>query len=149
MFHCHGAKTGGVLRNLLQPNVLPSPAVVVMDQQFRLIGHRNIRSPRPIHEVGVFGRAKRGTRPEADVEATDPVAAALLQEATEALEDLALAIDPRGRLPLVVSGGIGERLAPRMRPAVRSRIVAPKANAATGALLLIRRAVRQVPEAAL
>jgi glucosamine kinase len=84
-----------------------------------------------------------------DVEATDPLAAAVLQRATDALEELALAIDPRGRLPLAVSGSIGERLAPRMRPAVRSRIVAPRANAATGALLLIRRAARQELEAAL
>ena len=84
-----------------------------------------------------------------DVETTDPVAATLLQKATDTLEELALAIDPRGRLPLAISGSIGERLAPRMRPAVRSRIVAPKGNAATGALLLIRRAVRQELEAAL
>lgn len=84
-----------------------------------------------------------------DCEETDPVAAGLLAQATSALEELALAIDPRGRLPLAVSGSIGERLAPRMRPFVRSRIVAAEAGAAEGALMLARRALQKEPEAAL
>jgi len=78
-----------------------------------------------------------------DCESTDPVAARLLQEATESLEELVLAVDPRGRLPVAISGSIGERLAPRMRPAVRSRIVAAKAGAAEGALMLARRALQK------
>ncbi|HSV82378.1 MAG TPA: BadF/BadG/BcrA/BcrD ATPase family protein [Ramlibacter sp.] len=84
-----------------------------------------------------------------DVEGSDPVAAALLQQAVHALEDMALALDPRGRLPLAVSGSIAERLAPRMRPAVRSRIVPARDNAAAGALVLVRRALRREAEAAL
>jgi glucosamine kinase len=84
-----------------------------------------------------------------DCEASDPVAAGLLQRATEALEELALAIDPRGRLPLAVSGSIGERLAPRMRPFVRSRIVPAQAGAEQGALVLARRALKRETEAAL
>ena len=52
------------------------------------------------------------------------------QQAVDALEELALAIDPRGRLPLAISGSIGERLAPRMRPFVRSRLVPAQAGAA-------------------
>lgn len=83
-----------------------------------------------------------------EVEASDPVAGALLVRATEALEDLMLAIDPRGRLPVAVSGSIGERLAPRMRPALRARVVAPKENAAAGALTLIRRLVHAPEEEA-
>ena len=82
-----------------------------------------------------------------ECEPGDPVAARLLQEATQALEDLALAIDPRGRLPLVVAGSIGERLAPRMRPALRSRLVAAQAGAAEGALVLARRLLEQTEEA--
>jgi glucosamine kinase len=82
-----------------------------------------------------------------ECEANDPVAARLLQEATSALEDLALAIDPRGRLPLVVAGSIGERLAPRMRPALRSRLVAGKAGAAEGALMLAQRLLEETEEA--
>jgi glucosamine kinase len=84
-----------------------------------------------------------------DCEGSDPVAAGLLAQATAALEELALAIDPRGRLPLAVHGSIGERLVPRMRPFVRSRIVAAQAGAAEGALMLARRALQEEPEAAL
>lgn len=84
-----------------------------------------------------------------DCEASDPVAARLLEQATAALEDLALAIDPRARLPLAVAGSIAERLAPRMRPFVRGRIVAARAGAAEGALMLARTAVQQEREAAL
>jgi glucosamine kinase len=78
-----------------------------------------------------------------DCEASDPVASRLLAQATAALEELALAIDPRGRLPLAVAGSIGERLAPRMRPFVRGRIVTAQAGAAEGALMLARRLQRQ------
>lgn len=84
-----------------------------------------------------------------ECEGTDPAAARLLEQATAALEELALAIDPRGKLPLAVSGSIGERLVPRMRPFVRSRIVAAKAGPAEGALMLARRAARKETEEAL
>ncbi|MDB5861389.1 MAG: gspK [Ramlibacter sp.] len=85
-----------------------------------------------------------------DTEEQDPAAAALLQGAVAALEDLALAIDPRGRLPLAASGSIAELLAPRMRPALRGRLVPAQDNAVAGALTLIRRAVRaETTEAAL
>lgn len=83
-----------------------------------------------------------------ECEDTDPVAAALLQQAVAALEDLALAVDPRGRLPLAVAGSVGERLAPRMRPAVRARLVAARAGAAEGALMLARRIARRETEEA-
>ena len=82
-----------------------------------------------------------------ECEASDPVAAGVLQEATRALEDLVLAIDPRGRLPVAVAGSIGERLAPRMRPALRSRLVTAQAGAAEGALVLARRLLHETEEA--
>lgn len=84
-----------------------------------------------------------------ECEDSDPVAARLLQQATMAIEDLALAVDPRGRLPLAVAGSVGERLAPRMRPAVRCRLVPARAGAAEGALMLARRALRPEAEEAL
>lgn len=84
-----------------------------------------------------------------ECEEGDPAAAALLVRATLALEELALAIDPQGRLPLAVAGSIGERLAPRMRPFVRGRIVAAQAGADEGALMLARRARQEEAEAAL
>ncbi len=83
-----------------------------------------------------------------ECEDSDPAAAGLLQQATDALEELALAIDPRGRLPLAVSGSIGERLLPRMRPFVRSRIVPAQAGAVEGALMLARRLAQQAAEEA-
>ena len=81
-----------------------------------------------------------------ECESTDPVAARLLQQATAALEDLVLAIDPRGRLPVAMAGSIGERLASRMRPALRSRLVPAKAGAAEGALMLARRLLEETEE---
>ena len=83
-----------------------------------------------------------------ECEESDPVASRLLAQATSALEELALAIDPRGRLPLAVAGSVGERLAPRMRPFVRSRIVPAQAGPAEGALMLAR-ALQKDTEAAL
>jgi glucosamine kinase len=82
-----------------------------------------------------------------ECEASDPVAAGLLQRATVALEELALAVDPRGRLPVAVAGSVGERLAPRMRPFVRGRLVTAREGAAAGALMLARRALAQTEEA--
>ena len=82
-----------------------------------------------------------------DYEADDPAAAALLLQATAALEAMAWAIDFGGRLPLAACGSIGKRLAPRMSPAVRSRLVEPAADAATGALMLARQALRAETEA--
>jgi glucosamine kinase len=81
-----------------------------------------------------------------DCEGSDPAAARLLEQATVALEELALAIDPRGRLPLAVAGSIGERLAPRMRPFVRSRIVPARSGPLEGALMLARAAARKEME---
>jgi glucosamine kinase len=82
-----------------------------------------------------------------DYESDDPAAAALLLQATAALESMAWAIEGKGRLPLAVCGSIGKRLAPRMSPAVRSRLVEPAADAATGALMLVRQALRAETEA--
>ena len=83
-----------------------------------------------------------------ECEDSDPAAAGLLQQAVDALEELALAIDARGRLPLAISGSIGERLAPRMRPFVRSRLVPAQAGAAEGALMLARRLAHPAAEEA-
>lgn len=76
-----------------------------------------------------------------DHEAGDPAAAELLARAVAAIESLALAIDPRGRLPLAVAGSVGRVLAPRMSPAMRSRLVDAADGAAAGALSLIRQAM--------
>ncbi|HEX6704434.1 MAG TPA: BadF/BadG/BcrA/BcrD ATPase family protein [Albitalea sp.] len=76
-----------------------------------------------------------------DSEAADPAAAQLLANAASSLEAIALALDPQGGLPLAVCGSVGRRLATRLSPAVRSRLVDAADGPAAGALTLIRRAV--------
>jgi glucosamine kinase len=73
-----------------------------------------------------------------DAEATDSKAAQLLDDAARALDEIALALDPDGRLPLVVSGSIGARLQCRLAPSIRARLVEPVGDAVEGALRLIR-----------
>ena len=73
-----------------------------------------------------------------DTEASDPKAAQLLNDAAQALDAIALALDPEGRVPLVVSGSIGQRLQSRLAPSVRARLVVPAGDAIDGALRLIR-----------
>lgn len=74
-------------------------------------------------------------------EAADHAAAQLLAKAVASLDAIALALDPQGGLPLAVCGSIGRRLAERMSPAVRSRMVDAADGPVAGALTLIRRAV--------
>lgn len=69
----------------------------------------------------------------------DGVAARLVQEALDALADIAGAIDPGATLPVCFTGSIGERLATRLPPPLRARIRAPKHDAATGALAWLKR----------
>jgi glucosamine kinase len=74
-----------------------------------------------------------------DAEAADPAAATLLVGATDALALMARALDPDGRVPLAVSGSVGQRLAPRLAPDLRARLVDVADGADAGALNLIRR----------
>lgn len=78
-----------------------------------------------------------------DAEASDPAAAQLLSRAVNALEAIALALDPHGGLPLAVCGSVGRRLAERFAPAVRSRLVEAADGPAGGALTLIRQLVEK------
>ena len=70
-------------------------------------------------------------------EAADPAAAALLQRAVQAVEHIIVRLDPTGRLPLVIAGGIGLRLMPRLRAELRARCVPPAGDACDGALYLL------------
>ncbi|WP_394788576.1 BadF/BadG/BcrA/BcrD ATPase family protein [Rhodoferax sp.] len=71
-----------------------------------------------------------------DCEDADPVAAQLLREAVQTLEQLAAAIDPDATLPLALWGSIGLRLASRLAPALQARLVQPQGDALDGALTL-------------
>jgi glucosamine kinase len=75
-------------------------------------------------------------------EGADACAAELLLAAARAIDDIAVALDPEGALPLVVAGSIGQRLQPKLAPAVRARRVEPAGDAADGALHLIRERLR-------
>jgi glucosamine kinase len=76
-------------------------------------------------------------------EAGDPAAAQLLARAVSALEAIALALDPQGGLPLAMCGSVGRRLAERLAPAIRSRLVDAADGPTAGALTLIRRIVEK------
>jgi len=76
-------------------------------------------------------------------EGSDPAAGQLLTNAAASLDAIALALDPHGGLPLAVCGSIGRRLADRLSPAVRSRLVDAADGPAAGALTLIRAVVDQ------
>ena len=52
---------------------------------------------------------------------------------------MAHALDPEGRLPLAVSGSVGQRLSPRLATDLRARLVEVADGADAGALNLIRR----------
>ncbi|NCT85579.1 MAG: ATPase [Comamonadaceae bacterium] len=69
-------------------------------------------------------------------EAHDPAAAALLQQAAQALETLAAAVHPT--LPLALAGSIALRLAPRLSPALQARRIEPRGEPVAGALWLIQ-----------
>ncbi len=73
-----------------------------------------------------------------DAEASDPVAAELLSQAVQAVVQMAEALDPKGALPLVLSGSIAQRLQPRLPAALLARCVAPAGDACDGALRLIQ-----------
>jgi glucosamine kinase len=77
-----------------------------------------------------------------DVETADPYAAELLNAAVRSIDDIAVALDADGTLPLVVSGSVGLRLQPRLAPRVRARLVEPAGDAIDGALRLIRERLR-------
>lgn len=80
-----------------------------------------------------------------DAESSDPAAAALVARAAAELEAVALALDPQGTLPVVVTGSVGRRLEPRLSAVLRARCVAPAGDSAAGALLLLRQALAWPP----
>lgn len=77
-----------------------------------------------------------------ELEAVDPAAARLVEQAVQALEATAAALDPSGRLPLVITGSIGLRLRPRLAPPLQARLVEPAGDSADGALWLAQRALQ-------
>ncbi len=73
------------------------------------------------------------------MEGTDAHADALVAWAVRSVEDVVLALDPDASLPLVICGSIGQRLAHRLRPDMRHRLVQAQGDACDGALQLLQR----------
>lgn len=69
----------------------------------------------------------------------DRVARAIMSAAGKEVEKIALALDPSGRMPIALCGGLAGPLREFLPGALARRVVAPHADAATGALLLVRR----------
>lgn len=66
----------------------------------------------------------------------DTEAEHLLARAAQSLEALAMALDPKAELPLVLAGSIAQRLQPRLSPATQLRVVDAQGDAMDGALTL-------------
>lgn len=71
-----------------------------------------------------------------DCAGRDPAADALLADAVQCVQRMALALDPGQALPLALLGGVGRRLLPRLDAALQARLVPPQGDAMDGALLL-------------
>ncbi|SAL11909.1 BadF/BadG/BcrA/BcrD type ATPase [Caballeronia concitans] len=69
-----------------------------------------------------------------------PFAAQLLNEAGREIERLVAALDPAGALPVALCGGLAAPYEPFVRMPLRERLREPRADSATGALELARRA---------
>ena len=80
-----------------------------------------------------------------DCAASDPVAEALLTEATLAIERMAHALDPHSALPLAIYGSVGRQLLPRLASATRARCVASPQDAVYGALTLVHQSLESSP----
>jgi glucosamine kinase len=78
-----------------------------------------------------------------DCEWDDPLAMALLTQATHELEALVDAMDPIGCLPLAVCGSVGLRLQHRMASGYRERLVDAAMGPEEGALLLLGQKMKE------
>jgi len=68
---------------------------------------------------------------------TDPVARAILEHAGREVAGIARALDPTGRLPLSLCGGLGEVLLAWLPAGTRARCTPPEGDSAQGALRMI------------
>lgn len=68
---------------------------------------------------------------------TDPVARAILEHAGREVAGIARALDPEGKLPLALCGGLGDVLLAWLPDATRARCTPPQGDSAQGALRMI------------
>jgi glucosamine kinase len=77
--------------------------------------------------------------------ATDDTARAFLVDAGREVASIAHALDPSGTLPLALCGGLGAPLRAYLPPELLARSLAPRGDAASGALRMIWLHVNQEP----
>lgn len=75
---------------------------------------------------------------------THPFAARLLGDAGVEIAKMIDALDPSGKLPVALCGGLGEPLRPYVPDSHRSRVRAPQADSAHGALQLAEREAKRL-----
>jgi glucosamine kinase len=74
---------------------------------------------------------------------SDAAARSLVADIGQEIEDMALALDPGLQLPIVILGSIGQRMAERLAPALRDRLVEPSGDAVDGAHRLVRQQMKE------
>ncbi len=68
----------------------------------------------------------------------DEAALVILRKAGNEIAQIAHALDPSQQLPIALCGGLAVPLQAYLPEPLKSRAISPRANAATGALLLLR-----------
>ncbi|PWF46018.1 BadF/BadG/BcrA/BcrD ATPase family protein [Massilia glaciei] len=74
---------------------------------------------------------------------SDSTARAFLADAGHEVAEITAALDPSGRLPLALCGGLGEPLRPHLPPELLARSVQAHGDAASGALRMIVRHLKE------
>ncbi len=78
----------------------------------------------------------------------DQAAQAILRKAGAEIDQIALALDPSQQLPIALCGGLAVPLQAYLPEPLKSRAITPRAGAAAGALLLLRRQLATAAEPA-
>jgi len=74
--------------------------------------------------------------------ARDEVARGLMVLAASEIGEVATALDPAGKLPIALCGGLAVPMSEYLSPQLRGRVVLPQSDAAGGALQLIRQSLQ-------
>lgn len=73
----------------------------------------------------------------------DSVARGIMIQAGQEIAQIAAALDPTGRLPIALCGGLAAPMRDYLPEQLSARVVAPHSDAAAGALQLIRRRLKE------
>jgi glucosamine kinase len=77
--------------------------------------------------------------------ATDPAARQIMQQAGREVAKMAKALDPKGKLPLALCGGLATAMQPWLPKALQNRLRPPQQDAVGGALHLLRQPLLRQP----